>query len=146
MKKNKQLYESVNRKKKIVIAGIYYSSAGDRIVPGEGEREFYFFVGIPFEFKCTDFAIRLLQVINLLLLGGSPEIFVTMKIEESVEFVPFRYQVVFPKCSHIIPVCQKSQVPDQGIADPVIIEIDLFVLFYLVSQVPGESGQFENNK
>ena len=60
------------------------------------------------------------------MLGGSPEIFVTMKIEESVVFVPFRYQVVFPKCSHIIPVCQKSKVPDQDIADPVIIEIDIF--------------------
>ena len=52
---------------------------------------------------------------------------------------------VFPKCSHIIAQIQWCKILKDGIADTIIVEINLLAFFQLGSKVSAECGQSEDN-
>ena len=104
------------------------------IVFSECQGEFDLLSFIPFELipvKCT---IHFFNVINLLLLSGSPEIVIPRDIIADL-FQSFTDQKVFPQNSYILSDREGLKLSYHGITYPVVIEVDFVFCFYFVSQI-----------
>ena len=57
---------------------------------------------VPFQFKGIDFAVAVLYVINLLLLGGAPEIGFSVAVRVVIGFDALADEEILPQCTHVL--------------------------------------------
>lgn len=107
---------------------------GNRICFLKNFRELGFRAPI-FVFKCLEYPIFFLDVIDLLLSLCPPKIHRGMYFMIEKIFSPLKDAKILPQCSYIGPRIYGCKIPQDRIADTEIHKIDLLRFFELISEI-----------
>ena len=81
---------------------------------------------IPLHFKQGKLTITLLQIINLLLLTGTPKIAVYISSSILIRLHSLTNEEVFPQSPHILPESKRCKVLQDSITYSIIIKVTMF--------------------
>jgi hypothetical protein len=87
------------------------------------------FFDIPIELVGVQSLLSLLNIIDLLLLRCTPEVFVSLNTRVAKQLNSFADQIILPQGTHISTALKRHEVANQCVANSVIKEIDLFAFF-----------------
>ena len=105
-----------------------------------------FFVRTPFDFKRGNLAPGFFQIVNLLLIVRSPEVGVGRFQFVVQEFDAFCNKKILPECAGIGAEMKGVKIFNEGIANAIVVKINLSALFDLIAQIAGKSHEAKNHK
>ena len=112
----------------------------------EGFRDALTAVMIPGELVGVELSARFFDQVDFLLLNGAPEEAVGGKPVVFAVLHAFGDEEVLPERALVVAEGKRVQVLDDGIADAVVVEVDLPVFADLVAQVPAETVQAKDDE
>ena len=112
---------------------------------GKGFGQFGLLAATPFEFVGMQKAVDFFQIVDFLLLLGTPEVAFPIEKTVRVVFQALAHEIVFPKRTRILTKLQWFEVAKYRIAYTVVVEIDFAAFFQFVSQVAAKGAQMKND-
>ena len=114
-----------------------------RIIVGESFGQFWLFGLTPFELVGMQNTVDVFQIIDFLLLLGSPK--VTFTIEKAIGIVlqALTHKKVFPQRPRVLSKLKRLEIAKNRIAHPIVEEIDFPAFLQLVSQIAAERTQMK---
>ena len=103
-------------------------------------------LGVPFHLEERELPVGLLDVVDLLLLIGAPEIAVRIASGIVVGLDALADEEILPQGSRILPEGKRREILQDGIADAVVIETELLGTLQLRAQVTTEPVQLEDDE
>ena len=134
------------RHHKLSEVGAVDDAAFGGVVFEEGFRDALTAVMIPGELVRVELSARFLDQVDFLLLNGAPEEAVGGKPVVFAVLHAFGDEEVLPERALVVAEGKRVQVLDDGIADAVVVEVDLPVFADLVAQVPAETVQAKDDE